>query len=189
MQTLKSQLARLPTRPGANQPHLACQAVTETVAAFLFPGQAADQIDAAGYRQILETADTLCRELGYQSVVKLTPPTVPFSDAGLYWTTPPHPTVPPAGATEVETVIIAGPGRVAMLAEELLLDARLSKPSALLRTNLGLDEVTRQHFNIPVTGSGGALDPYAAAGGVLITLKKWYNAFDRNRNEQYGWVT
>ena len=39
MQTLKSQLARLPTRPGANQPHLACQAVTDTVAAFLFPGR------------------------------------------------------------------------------------------------------------------------------------------------------
>ena len=95
------------------------------MAAFLFPGRAADQIDTAGYRQILETADTLCRELGYQSVVKLTPPTVPFSDAGLYWTTPPHPTAPPAGATEAETVIIAGPGRVAMLAEGLLLDAQL----------------------------------------------------------------
>ena len=150
MQTLRSQLARLPTRPVAGQPHLACQAATDTVAAFLFPGRAADQIDAAGYRQILETADTLCRELGYQSVVKLTPPTVPFSDAGLYWTTPPYPTAPPAGATEAETVIIAGPGRVAMLAEGLLLDAHLSR--------LGLDEVTRQHFNIPVTASEGVLD-------------------------------
>ena len=37
MQILKSQLARLPTRPGANQPHLACQAVTDTVTASLFP--------------------------------------------------------------------------------------------------------------------------------------------------------
>ena len=50
---------------------------------------------------------------------------MPFSDAGLYWTTPPYPTVPPAGAAEAETVIIAGPGRVAMLAEGLLLDAQL----------------------------------------------------------------
>ena len=39
MPTLKSQLARLPTRPVAGQPHLACQAVTDTVAASLFPGR------------------------------------------------------------------------------------------------------------------------------------------------------
>ncbi|MCB0014541.1 MAG: hypothetical protein KDE34_21650 [Anaerolineales bacterium] len=39
MQILKIQLARLPTRPGANQPHLACQAVTDTVTASLFPGR------------------------------------------------------------------------------------------------------------------------------------------------------
>ena len=50
---------------------------------------------------------------------------MPFSDAGLYWTTPPHPTAPPAGAAAAETVIIAGPGRVTMLAEGLLLDAQL----------------------------------------------------------------
>ena len=150
MEKLKNHIAALPTITVSGEAHLSYQAVTDTVAAFLFPGQAADQIDAAGYRQILETADTLCRELGYQRVLKLTPPTVPFSDAGLYWTTPPYPTAPPAGATEAETVIIAGPGRVAMLAEGLLLDARLSQ--------LGLDEVTRQHFNIPVTASEGVLD-------------------------------
>lgn len=41
-------------------------------------------------------------------------------------------------------IIHTGPGRIDMLADGLLLDVRLSQ--------LGLDEVTRQHFKIPVTG-------------------------------------
>src|SRR5690606_19803154 len=49
-----------------------------------------------------------------------------------------------------EDLIIAGPGRVAELQAGRLLDVRLSQ--------LGLDEVTRQHFNIPVTASDGVID-------------------------------
>jgi hypothetical protein len=45
-----------------------------------------------------------------------------------------------------------------MLAEGALLDARLSRPSAMLRASLGLDEVTRQHFKIPVTASAVVVD-------------------------------
>jgi len=37
MQNLKTQLARLSTRPGVNQGHLAYRAVTNKIAAFLFP--------------------------------------------------------------------------------------------------------------------------------------------------------
>ncbi|MCB0005216.1 MAG: hypothetical protein KDE04_02145, partial [Anaerolineales bacterium] len=47
-------------------------------------------------------------------------------------------------------VIVAGPGRVELLEDGDLLDARLS--------HLGLAEVTRQHFKIPVTASDGLVD-------------------------------
>jgi hypothetical protein len=119
------------------------------VAVFLFPTLPSDQIDEAGYRRILETAANLCHELGYHEVVKLTPPDVPFADMGLYWTAEPDPT--PSLASEPEAdIVYAGPGRVEMMQDGLLLDVRLSQ--------LGLDEVTRQHFNIPVTASDGVID-------------------------------
>jgi hypothetical protein len=77
--------------------------------------------------------------------VKLTPPDVPFDKMGLYWT------ADPSAAPETEGgLIYVGPGRVDMLEEGLLLDARLSQ--------LGVDEVTRQHFKIPVTASDGVID-------------------------------
>ncbi len=149
MEKLKNHIAALPTIMVGGETYLSYQAVTDTVAAFLFPkglpALPADQIDEAGYQRILETADTLCRELGYMAVVKLTPPAVPLADTGLYWTT-----VHAVAAESDAFVIHAGPSRAEMLQEGLLLDVRLSQ--------LGLDEVTRQHFKIPVTASDTVLD-------------------------------
>jgi hypothetical protein len=149
MEKLKNHIAALPTITVSGEAHLSYQAVTDAVAAFLFPQgtptHPTDQIDEAGYQHILETADTLCRELGYADVVKLVPPDVQFSEMGLYWTAAPQPALEPD-----PVVIHAGPGRVEMMQDGLLLDARLSQ--------LGLDEVTRQHFKIPVTASDGVID-------------------------------
>lgn len=103
----------------------------------------------AAYQTILETADSLCREMGYRSVVKLTPPTIPFADMGLYWSTQPE-TITQEESDAEPSLIHMGPGRVEMLKEGLLLDARLSQ--------LGVDEVTRQHFKIPVTASDGVIN-------------------------------
>ncbi|MFO7683905.1 MAG: hypothetical protein R6X34_28065 [Chloroflexota bacterium] len=153
MENLKTKLAVLPSHMVGSSRYLSYQAVTDTVAAFLFPHSSTDQMDAAAYQRVLETADTLCRQLGYQEVVKLTPPDVDFSAMGLYWSAAPQADTDPA-----PIVIHAGPGPVEMLADGLLLDARLSHPSTLLWTRLGLDEVTRQHFKIPVTASDGVID-------------------------------
>ncbi len=146
MEKLKTQIQQLPTITVGSQPYLSYQAVTDTVAAFLFQADSsahtANKIDAAGYQRILETAATLCRELGYPNVGKLTPPDVPFDQTGLYFCAAPK--------KEEMEIIMAGPGRVEMMQDSLLLDARL--------TQLGVDEVTRQHFNIPVTASDGVID-------------------------------
>ena len=149
MEKLKNHLAALSTIMVGGETYLSYQAVTDTVAAFLYPEGdptlPADRIDEAGYQRVLETADTLCRELGYADVVKLVPPDVQFSEMGLYWTAAPQ------LAPESDPVMIhVGPGRVEMMQDGLLLDARLSQ--------LGLDEVTRQHFKIPVTASDGVID-------------------------------
>lgn len=149
MEKLKNHLATLPAIKMGGESYLSYQAVTDAVAAFLFPEGAptlpADRIDEAGYQRILETADTLCRQLGYTTVVKLMPPLVSLAETGLYWTTVSHFTASP------DTVVIhAGPSRIEMLRDGLLLDAHLSQ--------LGLDEVSRQHFNIPVTASTAVLD-------------------------------
>ena len=157
MKKLKMQIAALPTIPVDGETYLSYQAVTNTVAAFLFPPGTAthptEQMDAAEYQHVLETADTLCRELGYASVVKLAPPTVPFSEMGLYWTAaeaPPSGDVSQPEPESVPVLIHVGPDRVEMMQDGLLLDARLSR--------LGLDEVTRQHFKIPVTASDAVID-------------------------------
>lgn len=154
MKKLKTQIAALPTIQVDGETYLSYQAVTNTVAAFLFPqgspAHPTDQMDAADYQRVLETADTLCREMGYASVVKLSPPTVPFSEMGLYWTAAAA-TLSQGVSTEEEPVLIhAGPDRIEMMQEGLLLDARLSR--------LGLAEVTRQHFKIPVTASDAVID-------------------------------
>jgi hypothetical protein len=145
MEKLKSHIAALSTITVGGETYLSYQAVTDAVAAFLFPTHPADQIDEAGYQRILETADSLCRELGYADVVKLVPPDVQFSEMGLYWAAAPQPTLEPD-----PVVIHVGPGRAEMMQDGLLVDARLSQ--------LGLDEVTQQHFKIPVTASDGVID-------------------------------
>jgi len=145
MKKLKEHISTLPTIMVGSETYLSYQAVTNAVAAFLFPTHPTDQIDEAGYQHILETADALCRELGYAGVVKLVPPDAQFSDMGLYWTAALQP-----GSEPDPIVIHVGPGRVEMMQDGLLLDARLSQ--------LGLDEVTRQHFKIPVTASNGVID-------------------------------
>ncbi|MCB8943985.1 MAG: hypothetical protein H6658_09540 [Ardenticatenaceae bacterium] len=148
MNQLKQQLADLPTLTVNGQPHLSYLAATNTVAAFLFPEQSSEHIDETAYQHILETADRLCRQLGYVEVVKLTPPTVTLADMGLYWSSAPSSTEP---VVEPEDdIIFIGPGRAEMMQEGLLLDARLSQ--------LGLDEVTQQHFKIPVTASEEVID-------------------------------
>ncbi len=145
MEKLKKQLEALPSKKIDGKQYLSYQEVTDTVSAFLFPSLPAEQMDAAAYQRILETADTVCHELGYQEVVKFTPTDVEFSDMGLYWSTAPQ------GDGEQEPFLIhAGPGRIEMIEEGLLLDARLNQ--------LGLEQVTRQHFKIPVTASDGVID-------------------------------
>lgn len=148
MENLQQQIAALPTMVVAGVSYLSYRKVTDAVAAFLFPAHPLDQIDAAAYQRILETSDALCHQLGYQEVVKLTPPAIPFSDMGLYWSAAPSPPAAPAETPKTDIVYV-GPGQVEMMQEGLLLDARLSQ--------LGLDEVTRQHFNIPVTASEGVI--------------------------------
>jgi hypothetical protein len=134
-------------------------------------------MEVTDYQRILETADALCRELGYREVVKLTPPDVTLSDMGLYWSIEPE-TLPQLEAQPEPVVIHAGPGRVEMLKEGQLLDARLSHPSALLRTSLGLDEVTRQHFKIPVTASDGVIDlMHKAVASDLSEVSAWPNDY------------
>ncbi|MFW6184986.1 MAG: hypothetical protein ACOC8X_14400 [Chloroflexota bacterium] len=143
MNELKDRIAALPTLVVQGRPYLSYQAVADTVAAFLFPTTPSDQIDEARYRRILETADTVCRELGYADVIRLTPPQVLFSAIGLYW----RKAMTSPQEDEDDEIIIAGPGLVEELQSGRLVDARLSRH--------GLDEVARQHFNIPVTVSDG----------------------------------
>lgn len=145
MDDLKKIVKALPTITVGHTTYLSYQAVTNAVAAFLFPNLHADQIGEAQYQQILETADSLCHSLGYRQVTKLTPPDVPLAAMGLYWSSQP----PPEEQVEPETIHI-GPGRIEMLEDGLLLDVRLSQ--------LGLNEVTRQHFKIPVTASDAVID-------------------------------
>jgi len=153
MEKLKNHIAALPTIMVGGDAHLSYQVVTDAVAPFLFPTHPTDQIDEAGYQRILETADNLCRELGYPNIEKLTPPDVAFSDMGLYFGDSPA-----NRPIEEAEIIVVGPGRVEELQDghfgsaqcRRLLDVRLSQ--------LGVDEVTRQHFKIPVTVSEGLVD-------------------------------
>ena len=97
------------------------------------------RIDAAGYQRVLETADTICTALGYERLEKIGPPIVPIAAAGLYWI-----------RGDKEPVLIhADAGVTTAVADGELLDTRLHR--------LGLTEVSRQHFKIPVTASEGLL--------------------------------
>lgn len=143
MNELKDPVAALPALVVEGRTYLSYQAVTDTVAAFLFPATPSGQIDEAQYRRILETADAVCRELGYMEVVRLAPPQVPFSAVGLYW----RQALPAPPEDEDDKII---PGRVEARQAGRLVDARLSRH--------GLDEVARQPFNLPVTVSDGVYD-------------------------------
>ena len=145
MEELENRIADLAVVAIAGHTYLSYQAVTDAVAAFLFPRMHTDEMDATQYRRILETADEVCRKLGYTDAARLAPPQVPFSDMGLYWRKP-------ALVDEVDASheITAGPGRVEELRAGRLVDARLGRH--------GLDEVVRQHFNIPVTISDGVYE-------------------------------
>jgi hypothetical protein len=156
MEALKSQLSLLPSITVGNETHLSYQAVTDTVAAFLFPTLPPNQIDDAKYQQILETAVSLCCELGYPNVEKLSPPDVPLAQSGLYFCTTPQ--------KKEMNIVMAGSSWIEMMQGGLLFDARLSQ--------LGLDEVTRQHFKIPVTASDGLIDLMHRA-----VASKWPNDY------------
>lgn len=153
MNQLKVAITALPPLEVGGRRYLSYQAVTDTVAAFLFPDgdpaspHPAGGGDTAAYQRILETADRLCRELGYAEVVKLTPPAVPLTALGLYWAAGPANL---AVEADELPLIHAGPSPAELLADGLLLDTHLSR--------LGLDEVSRQHFKIPVTASEGVID-------------------------------
>lgn len=151
MDQLTDQIAALPIVEAGGQRYLSYQAVTDTVAAFLFPDVSPAGIGADDYQHILEQADAACRALGFTAVEKLVPPAVSFAEAGLYWASAPEDALEEIEEAEpFGDVIVAGPGRVEELQAGRLVDARLSR--------LGLDEVTRQHFKIPVTASDGVLD-------------------------------
>ena len=104
MEQLRTEIGSLPITMVGGINHLSYQAVTNQVAAFLLPGVSADEIGGADYQHILETSDTLCRELGYTQVVKLTPPDVPLNQMGLYWSKE-------RPGESGSDVIVAGPGR------------------------------------------------------------------------------
>ena len=67
MNALQAKLTDLPTIALGGRPHLSYQAVTDTVAAFLYP---AAPMDATAYQRVLETADSVCRKMGYTEVVR-----------------------------------------------------------------------------------------------------------------------
>jgi len=159
MEQLKAELKKLPIITVGERSYLSHQMAVNRTAVFLFPDHTPEQIDAAQYKRILKTVDTACRELGYPTIEKLTPPDVAFSEIGLYFGT----LMPESTPAETE-IIMVGPGRVEALQDGSLLDARL--------TQLGVDEVTRQHFNIPVTASDGIIDLMSRA-----VASKWGNDY------------
>jgi hypothetical protein len=149
MKDLKTQLAGLPAVTANGRNYLSYQAATDCVAAFLFPSLPPEQIDEAGYQRILETADQLCRELGYTAVTRLAPPAVPLHQTGLYWTEADPEKSDSADTGQDEPFIIdATLSRVAEWQAGRLVDARIAH----------LEEVSRQHFKIPVTLTDAVYD-------------------------------
>ncbi len=159
MDELKAELKKLPIVRVGERSYISHQTAVNTTAVFLFPNHTPEQIDAAQYEHILKTADTACCEMGYPVIEKLTPPDVQFSEIGLYFGTP----IPESPPPDTEIVMV-GPGRVEALQDGHLLDARLSQ--------LGVDEVTQQHFKIPVTASDGVIDLMRRA-----VASKWGNDY------------
>jgi hypothetical protein len=149
MKDLKTQLAALPTVTANGRTYLSYQAATDCVAAFLFPSLPPNQIDEAGYQRILETADQFCQELGYTAITRLAPPAVPLHLTGLYWTEadPEKPDMVDTGQDE-PFIIDATLSRVEEWQAGRLVDARIAH----------LEEVSRQHFKIPVTLTDAVYD-------------------------------
>lgn len=158
---LQQRLAALPTHQDGQTTYLAQRAVTDVVAAHLFPGAESTAMDAAAYQQVLETADAACGVLGYGRLVKIGPPLVPLAAAGLYWVK--EAVVEPPLAERL--IIDADAGVGAALADGDLLDARTHR--------LGLDEISRQHFKIPVTISDGLL----AVLETAVNNPRWANDY------------
>ncbi len=144
MDTLKNKITSLPTISVGKHSYLPCQAVTDIVAAFLFP-EHGDQMNEVTYQQILETAVSTCQTLGYQQI-ELMPPNVTLSEMGQYWLMNPPPAEAELEEFPAEELIIAGSGgMVEMLEDGFLIDARLGL--------LDVAEVSRQHYKIPVLAS------------------------------------
>ena len=88
MDKLKAELNKLPTISVGERRYISHQTAVLSTAVFLFPNHIPAQIDAAEYEHILKMADTACREMGYPTIEKLTPPDVAFSEIGLSLGTP-----------------------------------------------------------------------------------------------------
>ncbi len=149
MDSLKNKITGLPPITVGDHHYLLTQAVTDAVAAFLFPDHA-DQMDEETYQQVVETAVSTCHMLGYKHV-ELKPPDVPLSTMGHYWlmNSSDENVVEEASCDALEP-ICGSSGMVELLEDGLLLDVRLSP--------LDLEEVTRQHFKIPVLASEAVID-------------------------------
>lgn len=149
MDSLKNKITGLPPITVGDHHYLPTQAVTDAVAAFLFPDHA-DQMDEVTYQQVVETAVSICHTLGYKQI-ELKPPDVPLSNRGRYWLMNPSAenVVEETNFDDLEP-LCGSSGMAELLEDGLLLDARL--------TPLDLEEVTRQHFKIPVLGSEAVID-------------------------------
>lgn len=158
---LVQQITALPVYQDDGDDYLAQRAVTDVVAAHLFPGQGSAAIGAAEYQQVLETTDAVCRGLGYGRLVKVGPPHVPLGAAGLYC---------------LKEAAVAQPA-----VEAFFLDADAGVTAALMAGDLfaarmhqlGLEEISLQHFKIPVTISDGLLAVLEAA----VNNSRWGNDY------------
>lgn len=163
-------LNELPTLQIGEQTYLSERLVLDYAAATLFPDRSPDSLSETDYQHLRRLTEQQCRSSGYTRRLKLSPPQVPLAQVGFYWMKggslkepPPaqangKQTVPPGaeknpGAEVDETesfLIMVGPGLVEELAEGRLHDARLGP--------LGLDEVTRQHYTIPVLADEAVIE-------------------------------
>ncbi len=161
-------LHELATLQVGEQTYLSQRLVIDVAAANLFPDQPLDSLSEADYQHLWQTAERYCRSLGFTRLHKLAPPQVSFAQMGSYWvkelvTQPDEPAsesenddedeATQAGEEEAESepfLILTGPGLVEELSGGRLQDARLGP--------LGLDEVTRQHYTIPVLANEAVID-------------------------------
>jgi len=134
MDELREAIRRLPVIETGGATCLPYRAAVDQAAAFLFPNRSLDELDRDRYRQAVAAAGNLCRELGYGRVARRLPPEVSLNKTGLYWVKEPP--------SETDILRRAEAPR--------LLDALLDR--------VGLDDISRQHFKIPVTASAGVVD-------------------------------